>query len=1069
MNQILRKILLLAILFTTTLSSSAYDFKVNGIYYNITSDSTVEVTYSSSYQGNITIPKTVVNAGTTYQVTKIGTLAFQAQKLTSVTLPNTLKEIGYNAFDGCTGLKTMTIPNSVEIIKSSAFEDCTALESVTIPNSVTEIGYSAFKNCSSLKEVYLPNSIEKIDQETFYGCSSLNTIYIPKSVTKIWHKAFLSCSNLDVIYIDDIESWCNIDFYDVNATPMYSAKAPHLCIIDKKTNKSVRRVPALPITYLGEIIDLEIPSTVTEIKQYAFYNCKNIRSVNLSNVEDIRRSAFQYCTGLKIVTVSDKLSGSYDNSFLGCTGLESVNIMDLGSWCKVYFSTKDSNPLKYARNLSLNDEPIIGLTSPNDVVQIKQYAFINCQNIKNADLRNVSFISESAFEDCTGLKTISFSDKLKKSYKDSFSGCTGLEAVFIKSVDSWCGVDFENERSNPISYAHTLKYLDETRVKDVFLEKGGTINDYVFYGCTSIESLTLPASLSSIGGYAFYGCSNLKTLYYNPSKCATIGLSAFKGTQIEKVVFGNIVAIVPDGLLCDCGYLSELVFPESVMEIGNNVWPKNKLKKISILGPTKVGSNDFSGVDLTLNNDCNVSLPRGEFFDCSSSTTYTTATVTVSPKSNLHVVDSAGNPTDLKCTSGLSENHWSWDGKEMKFWGLSPDRALSVYAFHYYIYGDFGTNRLSCSFKDEKYADLIKVTAEWDSGDYPITEAYWWDFYYYKTTISKTKTATLSYEEYKQTPEVRFYLSGNDPDYLSYSNSYDYTVSFPSVEISNESAQATSYTSARLSAEMNVSTGSVAGIEWRRNDAPENVKSNRVEAPVVGGRLMGELRGLRDDVYYKFRPFYNRDGVEFYGEWTGFYTGDAGVYFDPEVGTLPAIVGQTTVTMSGYVVAGSDNVTDRGFEYRLDSPASRAGDWQRISSTGTYMTSTAEGLTPATTYVYRAYAEASGKTYYGAEVSFTTEDTSGIEDVVAVDADGDGLAVALRENPVVDRPAVRVDAAGAETAECRIIGMNGNLVYSGTVAVTGDFETLEVSLGRGFYILYVSAGGHTKAVKMIVR
>lgn len=405
----------------------------------------------------------------------------------------------------------------------------------------------------------------------------------------------------------------------------------------------------------------------------------------------------------------------------------------------------------------------------------------------------------------------------------------------------------------------------------------------------------------------------------------------------------------------------------------------------------------------------------------------------------------------------------------MKFWGLSPDRALSVYAFHYYIYGDFGTNRLSCSFKDEKYADLIKVTAEWDSGDYPITEAYWWDFYYYKTTISKTKTATLSYEEYKQTPEVRFYLSGNDPDYLSYSNSYDYTVSFPSVEISNESAQATSYTSARLSAEMNVSTGSVAGIEWRRNDAPENVKSNRVEAPVVGGRLMGELRGLRDDVYYKFRPFYNRDGVEFYGEWTGFYTGDAGVYFDPEVGTLPAIVGQTTVTMSGYVVAGSDNVTDRGFEYRLDSPASRAGDWQRISSTGTYMTSTAEGLTPATTYVYRAYAEASGKTYYGAEVSFTTEDTSGIEDVVAVDADGDGLAVALRENPVVDRPAVRVDAAGAETAECRIIGMNGNLVYSGTVAVTGDFETLEVSLGRGFYILYVSAGGHTKAVKMIVR
>lgn len=106
MNQILRKILLLAILLTTTLSASAYDFKVDNIYYNKLSQTTVAVTYNKKtgddYSGSLVIPETIVKNGVVYKVTRIGA----------------------QAFFRCEELRSVIIPNSVEIIEPSAFYEC---------------------------------------------------------------------------------------------------------------------------------------------------------------------------------------------------------------------------------------------------------------------------------------------------------------------------------------------------------------------------------------------------------------------------------------------------------------------------------------------------------------------------------------------------------------------------------------------------------------------------------------------------------------------------------------------------------------------------------------------------------------------------------------------------------------------------------------------------------------------------------------------------------------------------------------------------------------------------------
>ena len=137
--------LILSVLFS--ISASAYDVEVDGIYYNFYG-TTVTVTSGKKYSGNIVIPESITYKGSKYPVTSIGGSAFSGcSGLTSVTIPNSVTSIGDYAFYECSGLTSVTIPNSVTSIGEYAFSRCSSLTSFTIPNSVTSIGFGAFGDC----------------------------------------------------------------------------------------------------------------------------------------------------------------------------------------------------------------------------------------------------------------------------------------------------------------------------------------------------------------------------------------------------------------------------------------------------------------------------------------------------------------------------------------------------------------------------------------------------------------------------------------------------------------------------------------------------------------------------------------------------------------------------------------------------------------------------------------------------------------------------------------------------------------------------------------------------------
>ena len=252
-------LLLLALILPAT--AMAYDFEVDGIYYNINgNEATVTFKgqycddYLNDYSGNVTIPATVTYNGTTYSVTSIGYGAFYGcSGLTGVEIPNSVTSIGERAFSNCSGLSSLTvasdntsydsrgncnaiietasntliagckktvIPNTVTSIGSSAFFVCSGLTSITIPNSVTSIGRMAFSRCTGLRSVTIGNSVTSIGDEAFCRCSGLTSVTIPNSVTSIGTLAFYGCSYLrrvtipnSVIYIGR-EAFDNTEWFD---------------------------------------------------------------------------------------------------------------------------------------------------------------------------------------------------------------------------------------------------------------------------------------------------------------------------------------------------------------------------------------------------------------------------------------------------------------------------------------------------------------------------------------------------------------------------------------------------------------------------------------------------------------------------------------------------------------------------------------------------------------------------------------------------------------------------------------------------------------------------------------
>lgn len=268
--------------------AQAHDFEVDGIYYNITSETnkTVGVTYKGEsystiieYSGDIVVPENVSYNDTLYSVVSIGNHAFyNCGDMTSIAIPNSVTSIGEYAFYKCSGLTNATIGNSVEFIGTHAFGGCRGLISITIPDSVTGIGRCAFYGCSSLTSVTIGNSVESIGAHAFCYCSGLKSLIIPNSVKSIGNSAFSDCSSLTSVTIpNSVASIGEYAFLGCSGLTSITSK---------------RRTPPVCGIYAFKDVDVNIP-LIVPLESVSLYMTasewkyfKNILGQDMSGVED---------------------------------------------------------------------------------------------------------------------------------------------------------------------------------------------------------------------------------------------------------------------------------------------------------------------------------------------------------------------------------------------------------------------------------------------------------------------------------------------------------------------------------------------------------------------------------------------------------------------------------------------------------------------------------------------------------------------------------------------------------------------------------------------------------------
>lgn len=139
--------------------------------------------------------------------------AFQECKsLISIEIPESVTWIGEAAFAECTSLKQVLIPEGITMIAHHTFADCTSLVQITIPNSVLVIEESAFFNCTDLEQVIVGQGVTEIQKETFFNCNSLTHLTLGQGVTTIAEEAFAQCTKLTtIIYQGTVEQWNQIN------------------------------------------------------------------------------------------------------------------------------------------------------------------------------------------------------------------------------------------------------------------------------------------------------------------------------------------------------------------------------------------------------------------------------------------------------------------------------------------------------------------------------------------------------------------------------------------------------------------------------------------------------------------------------------------------------------------------------------------------------------------------------------------------------------------------------------------------------------------------------------------
>lgn len=654
-------------------SNYAYSQELSGngqYYYQYVKDNNEKIVGVSvcknpkgTYKGDIVINDKEKKGEDEYPVISISASAFANSKISTISIPATIKEIGNDAFLNCYSIDIVKYDNGEqfesikygnrfsnpmkysEVIKvknsSNVYEeiDCItfntevknyacvgakSLKKVKI-DKVTVIGKEAFSECKDLSISELPEALEIIGEQAFNGCSNLTISQLPQNLTTIGEKAFFNCSGISSILI---------------------------------------------------------PKNVKHIGSYAFAGCSNlVKATTEAELDDIilPDGIFSGCKKLKTVSLSENITKIGEKSFYECE------------------SMSDISQFKNITNIGKNAFGKCGFTNleiPKSVNIIKEGAFKECKNLATLIIQEDAelHISSEAFSSQNVLKKIySYAKNAPNAASDAFNGnspdLSYPEDGKGYDEDPWRKFTHNAITDNTISF-----YIDNELIKEIksqvgkkivppeegykagwffhwdqdipeVMPNGEPLKIYGYYTTTqkipndkctlayylqsygpkqaiivedkvinetltglvvypTIEYDNQSYDIKSIMPHAFKGAKKLENVNLSEAiNLTSIGNECFSDCEsLNKALFPKTVTVIADNMFWGCKLLSEFTIPDNVTTIGKSSFSKSGITEIKLpkelkdlgegvfMSCTKLNNVDFGDLQIEV-------LPKNTFYN----------------------------------------------------------------------------------------------------------------------------------------------------------------------------------------------------------------------------------------------------------------------------------------------------------------------------------------------------------------------------------------------------------------------------------------------------------------------
>ena len=513
--------------------------------------------------------------GTDSKLTSLGKNVFEScTSLQRVTFGDRLSSFGADIFKGCTALTEVRLSNAMTSIPASFFAGCTELAIVNIPSGVRTIGEWAFRDCEKIEAVVIPATATSIGKGAFSGCLSLNSVTFADGckLTSIADNAFENTPRLtDIVLLPTLTSIGSYAFYNSNIN-----------IKNLSFTQNMTSIGSYAFFGCSNIETLSLPYSVKSIGAYAFSGCSSLRSVAISTgLTSIGDFAFENCASVVEVFIPSTATTIGANPFASCKSLTVLSI-DANNKSFVFRDGAlfDSTGLTLISYLASNTADTYVI--PDKVIYIKSGAFAGAplKTMVYPNKTAISTIPDKAFENCDSLVSIDIPNTVKTIGDRAFFGCSSLNNVFIPSTVTNIG-DYAFAECSSLSSFELESRISSVRVGEhlfencvaltapVYFRGQSSYSDYMYAG-TGITELVIDESIGSL--YAegvFANCKSLVSVTFHASVDAYIGTKMFYGcSALQSVELPACVTEIGEAAFAECEKLTGVVVTGKLHTIG---------------------------------------------------------------------------------------------------------------------------------------------------------------------------------------------------------------------------------------------------------------------------------------------------------------------------------------------------------------------------------------------------------------------------------------------------------------------------------------------------------------------